>query len=333
MIVVFLPASLLHAADLRCSSATTLEALATCIRGQMPGNGSGGFVPPTPGDQSGWRTAVRQMLKGSCSFPLPASLAGIAELRAFTDVTNGRSYCILMEILDANSNGIVDRGWGTFVVDPGAMRELSQQAPHPIADSTTEVQAIGVFKGTSSRSYLMAGAHRAANGASGSDCQSSYGPADAAHNVANMFHATNLELVAHYGPVAWTAIQWHGMAADTCPTVEVYLSHGRTIAPLSTDKIAELKTRLLSHHPGWKVATPGTGACSLNATDNTQGRLINGVDPELVCRTAAATYTGRFVHIEQDPGFRSAADWIAAVSETWPPRAERRRRAVAASVP
>ncbi len=37
-----------------------------------------------------------------------------------------------------------------------------------------------------------------------------------------------------------------------------------------------------------------------------------------MCATAAASYTGRFLHIEQDPGFRSAGDWTAAVLETWP---------------
>ncbi|MSO49350.1 MAG: hypothetical protein EXQ49_05525 [Acidobacteria bacterium] len=91
-----------------------------------------------------------------------------------------------MEVADANNNGYVDRGWGTFITYNGATRELSHQAPHPISDSTTESQAIGVFKGTDSRSYLMAGAHRLANAAS-STCQASYGQADAAHNTANMF--------------------------------------------------------------------------------------------------------------------------------------------------
>jgi hypothetical protein len=192
---------------------------------------------------------------------------------------------------------------------------LFRSAPHPISDSTTENQAAGVFKGTRSRSYLMAGAHRNANGSS--SCQSSYGAADAAHNVNVMFHATNAELMAHYGAAAWNAIQWHGMAADTCSNVEAYLSHGRNVAPLTTDKIAQLKTKMLQYHPTWKIETPGTGTCSLNATDNTQGRLINGVDPASVCGTSASSYTGTFLHIEQDPGFRTPADWIPAVSDVW----------------
>jgi hypothetical protein len=305
------------AATLTCSSATTLDALATCIRGQMPGSGSNGFVAPTTSEQNDWRLVVNQMLSGSCNFALPASLASIMQLRSFTDAASGKSFCLFMEVLDANGNGKVDRGWGTFLVNPAAAREISHQAPHPISDSTTENQAIGMFGGTDSRSYLMAGAHRSANSGA-SACQSGYGPADVAHNVANMFHATNAELMAFYGATAWQAIQWHGMAADTCSAAQVYLSHGRAVSPAPGDKNLELKNTMLGYHPTWDLEVPGTGACTLNATDNTQGRLLNGVPAASVCGTAATSYTGRFLHIEQDPGFRLPADWIPAVNDTWP---------------
>jgi fibronectin type 3 domain-containing protein len=75
---------------------------------------------------------------------------------------------------------------------------------------------------------------------------------------------------------------------------------------------------MLGYHPTWEIFNPGTGACSLNATDNTQGRLLNGVAPGSVCGTAASGYSGTFLHVEQDPGFRTASDWIPAVQDTWP---------------
>lgn len=309
--------NLASAATLACTTATTLDALATCIRNQMPASGSNGFVAPTAAERADWRTVVDQMLGGACGFALPASLASAAQIRTFTDAGSGKNYCLLMEVLDANSNGKVDRGWGTFMVNPAATREISHQAPHPISDSTTENQAIGIFGDTDSRSYLMAGAHRLANSGS-SSCQSSYGPADAAHNIDNMFHATNEALMAFYGANEWQAIQWHGMAADTCGAAEVYLSHGRTVSPVAGDPNLELKNSMLGYHPTWDLETPGGGACTLNATDNTQGRLINGVPAASVCGTAASTYNGRFLHIEQDPGFRLPADWTASVRDVWP---------------
>ena len=303
-------------ADLTCASSTTLESLATCIRTQMPKEGSNGFVRPNATEQADWRAVVNRMLRGSCDFSLPASLRGIMQIRTFSDSGNGRNYCVLMEVLDANSDGIVDRGWGTFIVYKDATRELSHQAPHPITDSTTEIQAITIFKETDSRSYLMAGAPRDANSAI-STCQKSSKETDAAHNTANMFHATNQELINRYGKATWNAIQWHGMAADTCPNTEVFPSHGVDVTPVATDKISILRNKLLAQHPTWKVDLPGAGACSLSATDNTQGRLINGVAAGSVCGTAAPGYNGRFIHIEQDPDFRNPGDWINPVKDTW----------------
>jgi len=312
LLVVASPAS---AANLTCSTATTLDALATCLRNQMPASGSNGFVAPTAAEQLDWRSAVSQMLGGACNFTLPASIAAAAQLRTFTDTSSGKSYCLLMEVLDANANGKVDRGWGAFMVNPNATLEISHQAPHPISDSTTENQAIGIFGGTNSRSYLVAGAHRLANSGS-SSCQSSYGPADAAHNLNNMFHATNAELLAFYASTAWQAIQWHGMAADTCDPANAFLSHGRTVNPSAGDKNLDLKNSMLGDHPAWVLETP-VSSCSLNATDNVQGRLINGVPAASVCGTAASSYNTKFLHIEQDPGFRTPSDWIPSVSTVW----------------
>jgi hypothetical protein len=303
------------AATLTCSSATTLDALATCIKNQIPGNGSGEWVAATTTEQTAWRSAVNQMLNGACNFALPAAIATAAQIRTFTDTGTGKSYCLLMEVLDNNNNGKVDRGWGALMVNANATRELSHQAPHPLADLTTENESIGVFGGTDSRSWLMAGAHRMA--ASGSNsCQSSYGASDAAHAIDNMFHATNVELMAFYSNNDWQAIQWHGMAAGTCDPANAFLSHGRTVNPQPGDKNLLLKNNMLGYHPTWVVETP-VSSCSLNATDNVQGRLINGVPAASVCGTAASSYNGRFLHIEQDPGFRTASDWIPSVSEVW----------------
>jgi hypothetical protein len=304
-------------ADPICASSATLEKLGACIRDHMPKAGSNGFVAPNETEQADWRAVVKKMLRGSCDGALPASLSGVMRIKTFTDSANGRNYCVLMEAHASKNDGAVGRGWGTFIVYNGATRELSHQAPHPISDNDTEIQAITIFKETDSRSYLMAGARRDTN-SENSACQCSFKEADAAHNTANMFQATNQELINHYGASSWYAIQWHGMAADTCPCTDVYPSHGVEVAPLATDKIAVLKASLRIHNPTWDVDLPGAGACTLNATDNTQGRLINGVPAGGVCGTAASSYNGKFIHIEQDPSFRNPNDWINPVKDTFP---------------
>ncbi len=312
-----LTASWTEAGTLTCSSATTLDALVTCIRTQMPGSGSNGYRAPSLAELDGWRLAVQQMLQGSCSGTLPQSLAGIASRRLLVDTGNGKAYCVLMEVLDANNNGIVDRGWGTFIVDPGAVREISHQAPHPLSDIATDAQAVELFRDSDSRSFLMAGTHRNAS-TTASTCQSAYRASDVAHNAGTMFQAANEAMSAWYGADDWWAIQWHGMAADSCASVEVYISHGSSVAPATGDKNLELKAALLTHAPAWMVAVPGSGACGLNGTDNVLGRLLNGVPAAAVCNTAASGYSGQFLHIEQDPSFRASADWLPALRDVWP---------------
>jgi hypothetical protein len=307
-----------HAATLGCTSATTLEALVGCIVNQMPQNNSDGYVAPSWQQRTDYGTVVNQMLSGQCGSSLPSSLSSNLQRRTFTDSQNGKSYCLLIETKDTNNDGYVDKGWGTFIVDNNAVREISHQSPHPIYDGDTANQAIGLFKSTDARSFVMCGAHRHANGTTGG-CQSSYGPADCAHNKANMFTAANQELDAFYGSNAWTAIQWHGMSSATCGNVSAYMSQGFNATPATSTKLSLLKQMIKDDQTNWDVRDPGDGGCSLNATDNIQGRILNGVSYNSACSTAASSPAGdKFLHIEQKPGtYQVAGNWSQAVRDAW----------------
>ncbi|XXX71818.1 hypothetical protein WMF30_29645 [Sorangium sp. So ce134] len=305
------------AVELTCRSSATLEALVSCMRDQMPGRGSGRFVAPSFVEMSAWRSVASAMLRGECGFALPYSLSPFAQIRRFRDAESGRSYCVLMETADRNGDGIVDRGFGAFIVDPGAARELSHQVSHPIADAGTETQAVTVFKQTRSRSFLLAGAHRAASPGVGGFHGLSVS-SDAAHSAATMFHATHLEIAAHYGEKPWWAIQWHGMSEDTCEVVDVHLSHGVDTSPAAGDKIVELRNNLRAREPTWRIGVAGGRECSLNGTSNIQGQHLNNAPTGWTHGGAAVPSTRRFVHIEQHPRFRDPEKWIAAVLATWP---------------
>ena len=306
------------AAELTCSHTTTLETLVGCIVNQMPQKHSNGYVAPSRQQRTDYRTVVRQMLHGQCDATLPASLVSTLQRRTFTDSQNDQHYCLLMETRDANDDGYVDKGWGTFIVYHSAVRDISHQAPHPIYDGDTANQAIELFKGTNARSFLMCGAHRHANGTTGG-CQSSYGLADCAHNKANMFTMANQELDEFYGASPWTAIQWHGMAADTCGGVSAYMSHGVSEAPAPSTKLSLLKQLITDDQPDWDVRVPGDGGCHLHATDNVQGRILHGVPYSNACSTAASAPIGdKFIHIEQKPGpYQGASHWSHAVHDAW----------------
>ena len=319
-----------EAATLDCPAATTLEALVDCISLQMPQSGSNGYVPPNATQQLEFRAAVAQMMQGQCGFALGSNIAANMAIRSFTDSGNGRTYCVLMETLDANNNGFVDKGWGTFIAYANATREMSHHAPHPKfstassgseGDSYTEREAVRIFTDTGSRSYLMCGARRGANSGS-STCQSSYAPADCAHNVDNMFHAANVELNNFYGARDWLAIQWHGKAVDTC-SMDMFMSIGLNQNPPAGSKVLTLKAAIDALRPDWSTATPSNGGCSLNATDNTQGRLLNGVAAGSVCGTAATGASQKFMHIEQTSGIiadidGASASWASAIIAAFP---------------
>lgn len=326
-----LPAGDTGAAVLACSSSTTLQSLIDCISRQMPAHGSDGFVPPTSKQKKDFQTVVRKMLGNQCDFTLPASLKANMAIRTFVDSSNGRSYCLLMEVTSTVTPGVVDKGWGTFITYPDATREISHQAPHPkldlstpgaAGDAYTEREAIRVFKLSDSRSYLAAGARRSAN-MDDSSCQSAHYESDCAHNTNNMLFAANQALNDFYGASDWTAIQWHAKGASTCDN-DIFMSIGFNANPPAGAKVLLLKSQIQLQRPEWVVQTPRTPGCSLNATTNTQGRLLNGVSASKVCNTGASAPTHEFMHIEQTVGIIGAdvdgvaSSWANAIMAAFP---------------
>jgi hypothetical protein len=231
-----------------CPEATTLDALATCVRDQMPDPNKPDtnlYVPPTATERADFAAVVTQMMNGACNFALPASLAANYQIRTFTDSLTAKSYCLLMEVLDADLDGVVDKGWGTFIVNNNATRpNLNQSAPHPIFVSTTENQAINIFQDTDSRSYLMCGAHRHTNGETDGTCEEDYGQADCAHQIDGMFHAAVVALNQYYASNPWTHIQWHGKGSKTCKGVDVYGSQGFKARQPPDSNVRSLKKNL-----------------------------------------------------------------------------------------
>jgi Peptidase family M23 len=315
----------------------TLDELATCIRDQMPGNPNRPktkYVPPTAAEQADFATVVTQMMNGACNFALPASLAANYQIRTFTDSQTLKSYCLLMEVLDVNSDRVVDKGWGTFIVNNNAKRRnLNHSAPHPIFDSTTENQAINIFQDTDSRSYLMCGAHRHTNGekctmcgahrdtngeeCTGFCCDSHYGEADCAHQSNTMFHAAVVALNQYYASTPWTHIQWHGKKDEKCPLVDVYGSQGFNAEQFPDSNVVSLKDVMAINRPGFTFKLTGDCACDLNATDNVQGRYLNGATE--ICRAnTGGKPTNKFVHLEQSKKIRDAKIWNLSVEQNWP---------------
>ena len=301
---------------LACKTANTLDTLIVCVMEHF-----GPFVVPTNAQQTDFRAILKQMLDKQCdNITIPSGLSDIYNVKTFTDSENSKSYCLLIESGDKDNDGKVDYGWGTFIVNNTPARELNIAIPHPIDDSKTEYQGISVFKGTDSRTFLLAGTTRNFGGTS--TCDTGYETSDAAHNVSNMFWPATQEIDAWYGPKMWTQLQLHGMAADTCPGVDMFMSQGTTSIPKADDIILKLKTNLRKYFPLFSVTVMGdTPECGLTATGNTEGRYLNNPGSLNYCTEYSKTYTQKFIHVEQAPVARKNTEyggWINAIKATWP---------------
>ena len=305
-----------------CMATNTLEELVACVVVKMPRADTHAFVPPDNATLKDWKQVAAQMLAGECNdIALPVSLRNIYTVGIFKDKSNEVSYCAALEVLDENKNNVIDRGWGTFIVNNTPSRELSIQAPHPLFDIATETQSIGIFKGAGARTFLLAGTHRNANAAL-STCvaEAKGGEANVIYNAATVFQSTNEALVEFYKPTKrdWNALQFHGMGDTTCPGVDVFFSYGMNTPPKPGDKILELRANQVKRHPKWVATVVGEPPpCTLIATDSVQGRLLNEVAADQVCTVPASNYSGKFIYIEQKRDWRTASDWIDAINETW----------------
>jgi hypothetical protein len=235
-------------------------------------------------------------------------------MRTFTDARTARPYCVLLEVGDADGNGKVDRGWGTFIVDSNATRELNIAVAHPFDDARTQDEGLAIFRDTTSRSFLMAGARRDLGEQRTCPGEDSCAASDVAHNTDTMFYAVTQELADFYNSSDWTQLQFHGNR--NCPETDIHLSYGVRIPFSGTDKLSVLKRELIAHHPDWLVTAFGEPGerCELDGTTNVEGQLLND---------GVAASQRRFMHIEQymdeqRTDRRDAGNWIPVIVAAFP---------------
>ncbi|KAJ7206967.1 hypothetical protein B0H12DRAFT_1206050 [Mycena haematopus] len=286
---------------------------------------------PTVEELLGWEELIASLLwvDGNCTSVLvPQSIVNIYDVSLFKD-PEGPQYCVASE----SRMGLV----AVPATQKAILRNIHFSAPHPAYDLFTPGQAGALFKSTGARSLVIAGRIRAANLAP-SDCvipasnTTIYYKTDPAHDTAEPFFSTS-KVIRNWQHAnggcpeqSCAFIQMHGKGADSCSTDTVFLSTGlgrrSSSAAWYTDTVdrpvKRLKTELTKAFPTWNVSLPTDSACSLTATDNVFGRLLNGVAAQLVCMNSATVdlTTGEFIHAEQAIISRGSAEysgWTAAL--------------------
>jgi hypothetical protein len=203
--------------------------------------------------------------------------------------------------------------YGTFAAPttiPTPSRALVIEAPHPIFDIDTELEATAVFVQSAARMLLVAGAHRcadtAASACSGTtnacdDTTEAYRISDAAHTDGLPFNA--IHALVSDGDASLQFLQLHGNG-EPCPTALVSDCSG-------TWSDAGTAATLAAALAGGGVAVGECGAgyptttCDLCGTDNVQARYTAGSAE--ACTELGSRY-GRFVHVEQQIALRESSD-------------------------
>ncbi len=264
-------------------------------------NGGNEYQTPSPADLTTWGNLITNMLQGNYA-TAHSTASGIGyRVVEYTDnaVTPNRRYYIL-EKKSTSTNY-----WGMFIYNPSAARrKLFIQSPHPKYDSYTGKQGFAIFSNLNCRAFFVTGTHRC-NSSVPSTCDGTsqvctgqsdpYKSSDQAHVVNGTLQRTTEIFNANVTNVI--IIQPHGFGKDAGDP-DVIMSNGTRNTP-APDYVTMLRDNLSTVDATltFKLAHVDLTWTSLIATDNTQGRLINGSqDP---CGTAASTSSARFLHVEQ----------------------------------
>lgn len=256
-----------------------MEAIAE-YKTTLPGRDTQAFVQPGEDEVALAMDAVRAAQAGD----LIGAAATLDEfgydLVTFTDSRTERAHLMMRERVPCG------RCWGLYLFSQSpSRRNVTVEAPHPLFDLFTPEFAIEAYLRLDAEEFLMAGAHRYANGPDSL-------VSDMARNPASLFQAIHVALTDPQTHV----LQYHGFALQNHPDYpNVVLSNG---SPVPHAELAAL-WRAMEARGETVGVYDGHQWAALGATLNPQGRHTNSI-------------SGRFYHMEhyldirRDPSRRTA---------------------------
>lgn len=147
------------------------------------------------------------------------------------------------------------RGWGFFLFDLAAPIDLVIEAPHPVADPSSEQMAFAHWQKRRGALLMVAGAHKDSNS----------GLANVSLQTNNVFHG----LAATYATRKIAQIQWHVYSDATAPGLTQVVSSGTGNAGAAIRRVStELAAAGFAVGNAWDSSGSGT---SLTAVTNVQG--------------------------------------------------------------
>ncbi len=258
------------------------------LKGLSFSSGSNLYVAPDAGQRSAFRDLAGSIAGGDMVTADAQAAALNYEVVNFTDTNSSRGFLGLREKL---TGGVQTLGWGSYFFDVSASNPLLIEATHPRFDTNSWEIAAKLFRDADAAGFLMAGAHRNANGA---------GTADVAHLAESIFQEVH-EVWSGVG-IGLDSIQIHGFNLANHPVMpgdtDAVVSAGDgsvSDAMLAVDAALENVGFVtygfntlnvndpLNEHINGNV--PGTDFSGLGGTTNVQGQFTRAIG-------------GEFVHIE-----------------------------------
>lgn len=231
------------------------------------------------------------------------SLSDISPFRRNEFVEGGKTYLAVYSYKVA--------GAPVVVIARTPTRDAVIEAPHPIKDRATAIQAVHLMINLGAKATIISGNNRCA-ARTRSACSGrtrvcgggrrAYPSSDPAHNTDSLFHQTHRILNSRWPDTV--VVQLHGYNQRDSETLFI-LSDGTPEKRQPDNGITgRVRDRLRISLGASAIAVscqdPGDRRFdyrNLCARTNVQGRQLNG-SPD-ACRTGAPVSSGRFLHIEQ----------------------------------
>lgn len=267
------------------------------LRSQTIQRDSNGYVVPTAEQLSDFRSLADGLTDAQTTADLELLVPEATAIGYDVVVLNdaGNTFYGLQESETVTTR----RGWGSFFFRQNATNDALVEVAHPLADiNTTEISA-QVFAESQAKGFLLAGAHRNANG---------FGTADVAHLEQSIFQevhesfadsATDLSVWQVHGfdidghpgfPTGADAV----LSSGTGSVSELVLGLDQRIDALDGDW-SSYSFNALDVDDALNIATNedliGSLFSGLGGTTNVQGQHTNSIG-------------GEFVHIELEQSFR-----------------------------
>ena len=283
--------------ELLVISDQTVQSHAAELKTRIAQRDSQGYLVPSQQQRTDFRSLANGLWNASST----------ADLQRLTSDAEAVGYDVLL-LNDGNDtyyglqeSGTNDqpKGWGSFLLRQGSAKNALVEVVHPLADINTLEISSQAFAESDARGFLIAGAHRNANGQA---------TADVAHLDESIFQEVHQSFAENVTDVSvW---QIHGFDIDIHPEVPNFTD---TIISAGTGGVTEivlgLDQQIDELEGGWdsfsfntldvedplNVATngliEGTTFSSLAATTNIQQLHTTSIG-------------GQFVHIELEQSFR-----------------------------